>query len=73
MKNPKPVVRPPSIVEGIDGRVVVNIFTPGHKSKEIRLTIPNIVGAANLLHRSPENIEQAILNGLRAKYGERVG
>ena len=72
-KSKNPVGRPPSIVDGIDGRIIINIFSPGHKAKEVKLTIPNIVGAANLLHRSPESIEEAILNGLRAKFGERIG
>ena len=60
-------------VQGTDARVLMNVYSPGHEPKEFRLKIPNITGSCNLLHRSPENIAQAIINGLRAKYGGRVG
>lgn len=60
------------IIEGLDARVVVNIYSPGHEPKEVRLEIPNIIGAANLLHRSPESIAQAVISGLQAKYGRNV-
>ena len=60
-------------VEGADGKITVNIFSPGHRPQEIKIEIPNLKGAANLLHRSPEYMAQAIINGLKAKYGERVG
>lgn len=66
----KPVSR---IVEGADARVSINVYSPGHEPKEFRLSIPNIIGAANLLHRSPEHVAGAIISGLRAKYGDRVG
>lgn len=61
------------IVEGINGKIIINIFSPGHEPTEFRAEIPNIVGSANLLHRSPESIAEMIIAGLRAKYGERVG
>ena len=61
------------IVEGIDARVLINVYSPGHEPQEFRVSIPNIVGSANLLHRSPESIANSIIEGLRAKYGERVG
>lgn len=63
----------PHIVEGIDGRVLINVYSPGHEPQEFRVTIPNISGATNLLHRSPEYIAAEVIKGLRAKYGERVG
>ena len=66
----KPVSR---IVEGADARVLINVYTPGHEPTEFRISIPNIRGAANLLHRSPENVVTAAISGLRAKYGNRVG
>ena len=61
------------IVEGADARVLINVYSPGHEPQEFRVTIPNIKGSANLLHRSPESIAGMIIRGLRAKYGERVG
>ena len=60
-------------ISGIDAKVIINIFSPDHEPEEFKLEIPNICGAANLLHRSPEHIAAAIINGLRAKYGGRVG
>ena len=72
----KPVVKPipaSKIVEGADGRVSVNIYSPGHEPKEFRITITSITGKANLLHRSPDYVFEEIINGLRAKYGGRVG
>ena len=68
--TPKPVSR---LVEGADARVLINVYTPGHEPEEFRISIPNITGAANLLHRSPESIATAIISGLRAKFGNRVG
>lgn len=69
----KTVVSQPHLVEGIDARVLINVYSPGHEPKEFRVTIPNIVGSANLLHRSPESVADMLIQGLRAKYGERVG
>jgi len=60
-------------VEGADAKIIINIYSPGHEPAEFRITAPNIIGAANLLHRSPENVAAAIISGLRAKYGGRVG
>ena len=60
-------------VDGADGRVLINIYSPGHEPTEFRIHIPNIIGATNLLHRSPEAVAQAVIDGLRAKYGQRVG
>lgn len=59
-------------VEGADAKITLNIFSPGHKPKEIKITIPNIDGAANLLNRSPEAIAAAITEGLRVIFGGRV-
>lgn len=61
-----------SKVEGSDGTVILNIFSPGHEAKEVKLTIPNIDGSANLLHRSPEAIADAVRAGLRSAFGGRV-
>ena len=61
------------IVEGADARVLINVYSPGHEPEEIRVTIPNICGSANLFYRSPEQIAEVIIEGLRAKYGGRVG
>ena len=61
------------LVEGADAKVLINVFSPGHEPMEFRVSIPNIIGAANLLHRSPEHVAAAIISGLRAEYGERVG
>lgn len=72
-KKQKKTETPSKIVEGIDGRVLINVYSPGHEPQEFRVTIPNINGSANLLHRSPEAVAQAVIDGLRAKYGERVG
>ena len=66
----KPVSR---LVEGADSKVLINVFSPGHEPQEFRISIPNIVGSANLLHRSPESVAASMIEGLRAKYGERVG
>lgn len=65
-------VKASKIVEGLDARVLVNIYSPGHEPQEFRVTVPNIVGASNLLHRSPEMVKDVIVEGLRKKYGERV-
>lgn len=75
IKKAVPVKEAPvsRIVEGADARVLINVYTPGHEPKEFRFSIPNITGAANLLHRSPESIATAIISGLRAKFGNRVG
>ena len=69
----KPVVKKSKLVSGQDGNVIVNIYTDGHEPQEFRIKIPNITGAANLLHRSPVEVNAAIVSGLRAKYGGRVG
>jgi len=61
------------IVESTDAKVLINVYSPGHEPKEFRITIPSICGSANLLHRSPESIAAAAIEGLRAKYGGRVG
>ena len=63
----------PHIVEGIDGRVVINVYSPGHEPKEFRVTIPHITGNSNLHTRKPEDVVSAVISGLRAKYGNRVG
>lgn len=72
-KTEEPKKAASNIVEGTDARVLINVYTPGHEPKEFRLSIPNITGAANLLHRSPESIVTELIKGLRAKYGNRVG
>lgn len=69
VKTAKPASK---TVEGIDGVVVINIFSPGHEPTEKRVSIPHITGATNLLHRSPDYILDAVVDGLRTKYGERV-
>ena len=70
----KPVAKPVSrLVEGSDAKVLINVFSPGHEPQEFRISIPNIVGAANLLHRSPESVAAEMIRGLRAKFGDRVG
>lgn len=66
----KPVSR---VFEGSDAKVLINIYSPGHDPKEFRITIPNITGGANLLHRSPEYIIVEVIKGLQTKYGGRVG
>lgn len=60
-------------ISGIDAKIIINVFSPGHEPEEFKVTVPNICGAANLLHRSPESIAASIIRGLRDKYGERVG
>lgn len=72
-KQVKKTEAKPTLVDGIDARVLINVYSPGHEPQEFRVTIPNIVGSANLLHRSPESVASMIISGLRAKYGERVG
>jgi len=69
----KPTQAVSKLVDGGDAKVLINVFTPGHEPQEFRISIPNICGSANLLHRSPEHVAAAIISGLRAKYGERVG
>ena len=59
-------------VDGADAKVVINIYSPGHAPEECRLTLPNITGTANLLHRNPEAIKAAIRAGLVGKFGGRV-
>lgn len=73
-KKTEPVVAAPVSrnVEGVDAKVLINVFSPGHEPQEFRITIPNIVGSANLLHRSPDVVTENIKSGLRAKYGDRV-
>lgn len=68
----KTVKAAPRVVEGANASVLINVFSPGHEPTEFRVTIPNIVGSANLLHRSPFTITSTIIAGLRAKYGDRV-
>jgi len=72
MTKKKKEVRKEKPVETINAKVLINVFSPGHDPTEFRINIPNIVGSANLLHRSPESIAAAVISGLRAKYGERV-
>jgi len=61
------------VIDGTDAKVLINVYSPGHEPKEFRITIPNICGTANLQHRSPESLAEVIIEGLRAKYGGRVG
>lgn len=68
-KEAKPVSKE---IDGTDAKVLINVYSPGHEPKEFRVTIPNITGSANLLHRSPESIAATVISGLRAKYGDRV-
>lgn len=70
VKKIAPVSR---IVEGTEGRVLINVYSPGHEPKEFRVSIPDISGNSNLLSRNPENVAQAVIDGLRAKFGNRVG
>ncbi len=71
-KTTKKTEKKSHIVEGLDARVLINVYSPGHEPQEFRITIPNIVGAANLLNRDANHIATAVIQGLRAKYGERV-
>lgn len=70
----KTVEKPVSkVVEGIDARVLINIYSPDHEPQEFRITIPNIVGATNHHSRTPEQVANAIIHGLRGVYGTKVG
>ncbi len=60
-------------VEGVDAKLLINIYSPGHEPIEFRIKVKNIIGAANLLHRSPEVMIDAVKDGLKDKYGESVG
>jgi len=71
----KPKIQKPvsKNVQGLDAKIVINVFSPDHEPQEFRFIVPNIIGESTHLTRSPEYIASAIVAGLRAKYGERVG
>ena len=75
IKKTAPASKAPisKVFEGVDAKVLINVYSPGHEPEEIRITIPNICGSANLFYRSPESLAEVIIEGLRAKYGGRVG
>lgn len=70
----KPKVKPKSkTVSGADCNISLNIFSPGHEPEEIRISVHNITGKTNINLRKPRDIANAIILGLQAKYGGKVG
>ena len=57
------------VVDGVDARVVVNIFSPDHEPEQFSYKITNISGNSSHTTREPKSIMQAIIGGIVRKYG----